>query len=146
MNITDYFDLPFGVGGVTVDSPECVAFSLWLADNLPHGSGIDSNWSIVESDSEKVSAWNSYHVMADNGMYAGYVDFKLTFDLNKPERFETEIDLLAVMAMNAESRKDFEPCGGCDNCKENYDCEHMFIIDSNYFDFLEESIYFSLFD
>ena len=47
-----------------------------LMQKLPHGSGIDSEWTIDEnSNKKKLSISNSYHVMNDNGYYEGWIDF-----------------------------------------------------------------------
>ena len=47
-----------------------------FVDNLPHGSGINCDWSGRMSDSGKyVYFRNSYHCMGESGMYEGYQDF-----------------------------------------------------------------------
>ena len=45
-----------------------------LLGSLPHGSGIDCDW-VFNVDGKYLCANNSYHVMNDNGMYCGYIDF-----------------------------------------------------------------------
>ena len=45
-------------------------------DNLPHGSGIDGNWT---KDSPYVYC-NSYHVMDSLGSYCGWLDFTVEFN------------------------------------------------------------------
>ena len=45
-----------------------------LLDVLPHGSGIDCKWEFDVTD-KYVYCTNSFHVMNDNGMYCGYIDF-----------------------------------------------------------------------
>ena len=46
-----------------------------LLELLPHGSGIDCNWSIIEHENGNVTAKNSFHAMNETGMYDGYMDF-----------------------------------------------------------------------
>ena len=41
---------------------------------LPHGSGIDCKWLFDITD-KTLECHNSYHVMAKDGYYDGYVDF-----------------------------------------------------------------------
>lgn len=47
---------------------------------LPHGSGIDSGCGIdmQKSSGEKVVITFGYHFMDDNGMYAGWDEYRLT--------------------------------------------------------------------
>ena len=53
-----------------------------LLDHLPHGSGIDCEWDF-EIDKGNLICSNSYHVMNDNGMYNGYIDFKLIIKIDR---------------------------------------------------------------
>jgi len=46
-----------------------------LLELLPHGSGIDCDWSIIEHKNGNVTAKNSFHAMNETGMYDGYMDF-----------------------------------------------------------------------
>jgi hypothetical protein len=48
-----------------------------LKDELPHGSGIDSDWVIEAGDNGKIYAYNSYHCMDEYGFYDGWLDFYL---------------------------------------------------------------------
>ncbi len=52
-----------------------------LFDALPHGSGINCDWEIVEC---KVGfmAYNSFHCMNEHGMYDGYADFYIVVSKN----------------------------------------------------------------
>ena len=50
---------------------------LELAEELPHGSGIDGTWSVWVSDTCHTEFHNSYHAMNNNGMYCGWHDFKV---------------------------------------------------------------------
>jgi len=51
-----------------------------LLDFLPHGSGIDEDWtiSIDRSNSERIVLSNSFHVMNEVGFYDGWIDFTVT--------------------------------------------------------------------
>lgn len=62
------------------------AFAAAILDALPHGSGIDSDWSIIISPSEhgySVNCSNSYHAMNSMGGYDGWVDFSFSFSLDE---------------------------------------------------------------
>ena len=55
-----------------------------IKKRLPHGSGVDADWSIIEVDevNKTTTLKNSYHAMNQNGMYVGWVDFTFKFDNN----------------------------------------------------------------
>ncbi len=50
-----------------------------LIDELPHGSGLNSQWDLdfVRSNDSRLIFYTSYHCMDENGMYDGWVDFTL---------------------------------------------------------------------
>jgi len=48
-----------------------------LKDALPHGSGIDCEWEFIVYKNGNVDAVNSFHKMNENGMYVGFVDFRV---------------------------------------------------------------------
>ena len=50
-----------------------------LAGVLPHGSGIDADWTI-EYRGNYIIARNSYHCMDENGMYDGWQDFSIVIE------------------------------------------------------------------
>jgi hypothetical protein len=51
-----------------------------IADDLPHGSGIDCDWfGYVTKDN--VCFTNAYHAMDSNGYYDGYADFTIKLPL-----------------------------------------------------------------
>lgn len=52
-----------------------------LIENLPHGSGIDCDYSWTKSNGALV-LHNSFHNMNDGGYYDGYSEFKLHLILN----------------------------------------------------------------
>ena len=45
---------------------------------LPSGSGVDSGCEIDKDHHEKLIINSSYHVMNENGMYDGWIDFRVT--------------------------------------------------------------------
>ena len=49
-----------------------------LADLLPHGAGIDSDWTIEETP-VGYECFNSYHAANESG-YIGWVDFSVSYD------------------------------------------------------------------
>lgn len=55
----------------------------WLKRVLPHGSGIDCDWSFDYQQNSKILASNAYHCMNENGFYCGYADFTVKIDLTK---------------------------------------------------------------
>ena len=57
------------------------------ADELPHGSGIDADYTIEETDNKYI-VYNSYHYMNDVGYYMGWIDFKIVIPKNNPEDFK----------------------------------------------------------
>lgn len=48
-----------------------------LAETLPHGSGIDGNWSVHVRGNGSVVVGGEYHHMNENGFYDGWSGFKL---------------------------------------------------------------------
>jgi len=54
-----------------------------LKDVLPHGAGIDCEWSFKWLKNGKLKAVNSYHCMNDIGYYDGYADFTVIFPVHK---------------------------------------------------------------
>lgn len=63
------------------------AIQNWLERVLPHGSGIDCDWSFDYQQNGIVKASNAYNCMNENGFYCGYADFTVKVDLAKPEDF-----------------------------------------------------------
>ncbi len=55
--------------------------------NLPHGSGIDLEWDIVDQKARYI-IHNSYHLMNENGFYDGWLDFYLTIPKENPINFK----------------------------------------------------------
>jgi hypothetical protein len=56
---------------------------LELAEELPHGSGIDCQWTVERCANGVVYFHNDYHAMNDGGMYDGYYPFKVTLFRHK---------------------------------------------------------------
>ena len=50
-----------------------------LAEVLPHGSGIDADWTI-EYRGDYIIARNSYHCMDEYGFYDGWQDFSIVIE------------------------------------------------------------------
>jgi hypothetical protein len=50
-----------------------------LIEKLPHGSGIDCDWTLHAIDDHGIMVSNSYHNMNDRGMYDGWSDFVAVF-------------------------------------------------------------------
>jgi hypothetical protein len=48
-------------------------------ERLPHGSGIDRNWGILNcsNPSKRIVLDNSFHRMDNNGSYCGWLPFKV---------------------------------------------------------------------
>jgi len=59
-----------------------------IVAGLPHGSGIDAEWSIALRR-DKIVCHNSYHVMSDRGFYVGWAEF----DVHIPDRHPTDFAL-----------------------------------------------------
>lgn len=57
-----------------------------ILDSLPHGSGIDSSWTVTLNKSSLL-LHNSYHCMDDNGYYDGWLDF--TIRVSKSTLFDS---------------------------------------------------------
>lgn len=57
-----------------------------LVLDLPHGSGINSDWVVRRNTTGKVVAYNSFAVLKD-GRYIGYADFSVRWIPGKPEQF-----------------------------------------------------------
>lgn len=47
---------------------------------LPHGSGINCDWTADTLKNGKVRFYNSYHVMSEHGFYIGWADCSVTLD------------------------------------------------------------------
>lgn len=58
-----------------------------IAQKLPHGSGIDGDWTIEEKGN-KIYAYNSYHCMDEYGGYCGWQDFYIVMTKNNPKNFK----------------------------------------------------------
>jgi len=76
-----------------------------LADALPHGSGIDSDWRIVVKKNGAVYVFGSYHQMDENGMYNGWVDFTVIIR-------EIKSDVLHNLRGPCEGQVQAYPCKG----------------------------------
>jgi len=48
-----------------------------IINQLPHGSGIDSDW-YISFNPDAMTCENSFHILNENGFYDGWVDFKVS--------------------------------------------------------------------
>jgi len=55
-----------------------------IIDHLPHGSGVDYDWNVVESTKTAgvFVAYNGFHAMNEVGMYCHTYPFKVRFSYN----------------------------------------------------------------
>jgi hypothetical protein len=74
-----------------------------IEDMLPHGSGIDYAWRIVQIEDMTFECSNGFHVMDDSGMYCGRVDFIVFFNAETKE-FDVSTDKHDIAAI----MKDYE--------------------------------------
>jgi len=58
-----------------------------IAYSLPHGSGIDYDWTFERLQNGKIVFSNAYHFMNECGMYVGSLDFSVTVDVDDPMDF-----------------------------------------------------------
>jgi hypothetical protein len=49
-----------------------------LRDLLPHGSGVDSDWTFEERKRGAVRCSNAWHRMSEHGYYSGWIPFGFT--------------------------------------------------------------------
>lgn len=64
-----------------------------IKEMLPHGSGIDLDWEIEET--EAGDAWvasNAYHLMDEAGMYVDWKQFEVWIPRENPLEFELDLD------------------------------------------------------
>ena len=61
----------------TYNRQPCVAVQV-LADCLPHGSGIDGDWTIEILRDGAVRCHGEFHAMDENGFYCGWRNFRFT--------------------------------------------------------------------
>ena len=58
----------------------------FLTDNLPSGSGFDSNWNISEKDGI-FTCKSEFHCLNDAGFYDGFLPFIVVIDAMRPLEF-----------------------------------------------------------
>ena len=66
-----------------------------LLDILPHGSGIDCDWTFDRCQNGTIRCRNSYHVMDEHGSYCGYYDFTVHIFAHKSDERRELIGLCA---------------------------------------------------
>lgn len=57
----------------------------FLAEILPHGSGIDADWYINQQKNGSWVCTNSFHAMNENGYYDGWIPFKVNFFIHQKD-------------------------------------------------------------
>jgi hypothetical protein len=67
-----------GLRDILVQLPTGQVSLLELAEELPHGSGIDCQWDVDRTAHGNIYFHNEYHAMNDGGYYDGYYPFKVT--------------------------------------------------------------------
>ncbi len=94
-----------------------------LADCLPHGGGIDGNWTIEVLRDGAVRCHGEYHAMDENGYYCGWRNFRFTLRPAKKNVFYTltgpcegEFQVTVLFTHSRLPRSPitlaFEPCEG----------------------------------
>lgn len=67
----------------------------WIIEHLPHGSGINYDWS-VDSGRKHITCKNAFDTMHQNGMYGPAVDFTVRYtwdaDMQKPELVDVTLN------------------------------------------------------
>jgi len=64
----------------------------WLANALPHGSGIDGDYHLTVNKNGTVMVRGEYHRMNENGFYDGWVPFRFVIRrVEKPFLSETTL-------------------------------------------------------
>ena len=66
--------------GIYADSDTDDPMLATIADKLPHGSGIDADWTIDRQENGKYVCCNSYHMMNEHGYYVGWQNFTVKLD------------------------------------------------------------------
>jgi len=74
-----------------------------IEHRLPHGSGIDRKTTLdyEKSKPDRIVLHNSYHVMDENGYYAGWVDYRVI--ITPSLQFGYEINIIGNFSSNIES-------------------------------------------
>lgn len=73
--------MTFGVGRMDAPNQFMEDILQKIAEALPHGSGIDSDWVGEVLKNGKLRFYNGYHCMNENGFYEGWQDFRVTINL-----------------------------------------------------------------
>lgn len=91
-----YERISFGFYSVEIDNPhdaKPIVDVFQLADALPHGSGLDTDYEIRVAKNGNIRIRTEYHAMSQSGMYAGWKPVNIFVfrhakdvwhDLNKP--------------------------------------------------------------
>lgn len=80
--------MSFGIG--QIDDGGFFVGDKWItlkeiAEELPHGSGIDCDWNAewVDKDHLRARFYNSWHAMDERGGYCGFYDFSVEIFVHK---------------------------------------------------------------
>jgi len=73
-------------------NPEIKHLESGATFQLPHGSGIDANWSWDEEQGDCLSFHNEWHALDNNGCYCGWIPFEVIvrYDPDK-QRFDYSV-------------------------------------------------------
>jgi len=86
-------DLSFGYSSyVDWESLDMSDLELAFVSELPHGSGIDYDWSAERQKNGKLRLSNAYHFMNEWGFYVGSLDFTVIADPVDLENFRLEFN------------------------------------------------------
>jgi len=83
-----------------------------LHEILPHGSGIDYDWSYTIQKNGLINAHNSYHAMDEYGGYCHIYDFSVKIEpvLNKPNILLSQLSFKFV-SLSFKGQKEYLCCG-----------------------------------
>ena len=87
-----------------------------LESLLPHGSGIDYDWNFTVQQNGLINCHNSYHAMAESGMYCHVYDFsiKIKPTLNNPDFMVKNVGIpfsFEYISFSFKGQKEYTCCG-----------------------------------
>lgn len=106
--------------------PQIRAFVEEYVGQLPHGSGIDADWSVcTNARSDRLFLDNSFHRMNEGGCYDGWQDFRVTIFRHKTDKYNKLIGPMKShkQAIHKKGDVDFKLSfpGGFYRCSSSYD-------------------------
>ena len=88
--------------------------------DLPHGSGIDYDWTYTDNDDNSITCHNAYHTMDDAGGYCCRIPFDVTIKmLPIPENSTQSMAQLEVTDITVKTN-DCELCDGAQYQLDEY--------------------------